>query len=155
MVTNRIIFVLALVGMADAAYLTLAHLNFVDLGCGILHGCDEVNLHESSSGFGIPVLKAIPTAAFGLMMYVALVALSMVRVASSSPEAAGRAARLQWKLACAGVAVTAWLTYLEAYVIHAWCQWCLASAFIILLIFLTATAERFGSAPPSSQGEAA
>jgi uncharacterized membrane protein len=35
-----------------------------------------------------------------------------------------------------GVVFSAWLTYLEAFVIHAWCQWCVISAILITLIFL-------------------
>jgi uncharacterized membrane protein len=39
-------------------------------------------------------------------------------------------------LSAIGVAFSAWLTYLEAAVINAWCQWCVVSAIIITLIFL-------------------
>ena len=35
-----------------------------------------------------------------------------------------------------GVAFSAYLTYLEAFVIHAWCQWCVISAILVTLIFL-------------------
>jgi uncharacterized membrane protein len=40
-------------------------------------------------------------------------------------------------LSGAGVAFTAYLTYLEAFVLHAWCRWCLGSAAIIVAIFVT------------------
>jgi uncharacterized membrane protein len=36
------------------------------------------------------------------------------------------------------VAFTAYLTYLEAMVIHAWCRWCVVSAVIVTLIFVVA-----------------
>jgi uncharacterized membrane protein len=39
-------------------------------------------------------------------------------------------------IAAVGVAFSGWLTYLEALVIHAWCQWCVVSAILITLIFL-------------------
>ena len=35
-----------------------------------------------------------------------------------------------------GVAFTLYLTYLEAFVINAWCRWCLVSAALIAAIFL-------------------
>ena len=35
-----------------------------------------------------------------------------------------------------GVAFSGYLTYLEAFVIHAWCQWCVISAILVTLIFL-------------------
>jgi uncharacterized membrane protein len=34
-----------------------------------------------------------------------------------------------------GVVFTAWLNYLEAFVIHAWCEWCLGSAAMVVLLF--------------------
>ena len=40
-----------------------------------------------------------------------------------------------------GVAVSAYLTYLEAAVIHAWCQWCVISAILMTLIFFASLTE--------------
>ncbi len=40
-----------------------------------------------------------------------------------------------------GVAFSAYLTYLEAAVIHAWCQWCVISAVIITLCFVASLPE--------------
>ena len=37
-----------------------------------------------------------------------------------------------------GALFTAWLNYLEAFVIHAWCEWCLGSAALVVLLFLFA-----------------
>lgn len=140
--SNRIIFILSLAGAVVAGHLTLAHLNYVDIGCGASSGCEDVARHWSARGFGIPGLSAIPTAAFGLGMYVALMSLAFLRAASSSEAIVRKAGTTIWLLALTGVLVTAWLTYMEAFVINAWCRWCLASAAIIVLIFLTATAER-------------
>jgi uncharacterized membrane protein len=46
-------------------------------------------------------------------------------------------------LAGSGVGVTfsAYLTYVEAFVINAWCQWCVISAVLITLIFLASIPE--------------
>src|SRR5262249_2080844 len=130
-----------------ATYLTLAHLDVLSLVCtrGAGHGCEEVATHPTARGFGIPALHAIPTAAFGILMYAAIVGLGFVRVASMRRNVVRDAGRAQWLISFAGVLVAAWLTYLEAYVIHAWCQWCVASAIITLLIFLTSTVEMLGS----------
>jgi len=35
-----------------------------------------------------------------------------------------------------GIVFSAYLTYLEAFVIHAWCQWCVISAIIMAVSFL-------------------
>jgi uncharacterized membrane protein len=39
------------------------------------------------------------------------------------------------------VAFSAYLTYLEAFVIHAWCQYCVISAILITLIFFASLPE--------------
>ena len=155
---NRIIFILALAGIGVSAYLTLAHLNAVDLGCSKIRGCDEVARHWSAKGLGIPGLQAIPTAAFGALGYAALFVLGFLRAAAESEEKDRRLAGMQWALSAIALAITAWLTYMEAFVIRAWCQWCLVSAFITVLIFIWATIERLmGTAPRApnieTQGE--
>lgn len=143
---NRIVFVLALAGAGVAGYLTLAHLHYMELVCGPLRGCDVVASDPRAHGLGIPALSGIPTAAFGLAMYLAVATLSFLRVVVSE-RAARTAARLQWLLALGGVAVAAWLTWVEGAVIHAWCQWCVASAIITLLIFITLSAAAARRAP--------
>jgi uncharacterized membrane protein len=40
-----------------------------------------------------------------------------------------------------GLAFSAYLTYLEAFVIHAWCRWCIVSATLAVLIFLASLPE--------------
>ena len=40
-----------------------------------------------------------------------------------------------------GVAFSVYLTYLEAFVIHAWCQWCVTSAIIMVVAFLVVLPE--------------
>jgi uncharacterized membrane protein len=151
---NRIIFVLALLGLYVSGHLTLAHLGVVGIPCSrdAAAGCEAVARHPTAMGFGIPLLSAIPTAAFGLLGYVAFAVLCIVRL--SAPEATARkAADAQLALAGFSLLITAWLTYLEANVIHAWCQWCLASATLIVLIFITTLAERIAVRPVT--GEAA
>jgi uncharacterized membrane protein len=43
--------------------------------------------------------------------------------------------------AVGGLAFSAYLTYLEAFVIHAWCQWCVVSAALAVLVFILALPE--------------
>jgi uncharacterized membrane protein len=40
-----------------------------------------------------------------------------------------------------GLVFTAWLNYLEGFIIHAWCEWCLGSATIVLLLFVFAVLD--------------
>ena len=140
---NRIITFLSVAGAGVSAYLTAAHLQAVRLGCTRVAGCEEVAKLWSAKGLGIPGLEMIPTAALGLMMYLTFLALAFMRAATESAERNRRLANLQWLLSVFSLGVTGWLTYMEAFVIKAWCQWCLVSAFIILTMFLIATYEQF------------
>ncbi len=130
-------FLLALLGAAIALYLTLAHWNYLSLTCGEIRGCEEVAAHPSSRGFGIPGLEYVPTALFGVLNYLTLAALSFVRAAAAGKHAASLAARIQLILVLLAVLVFAYLTYLEAFVIRAWCQWCIASSLVTVLMLPT------------------
>lgn len=133
---------LALAGIGVAGYLTMTHLNYLQMSCGKSSGCEEVAQHYSAHGFGIPALRSIPTAAFGLAMYLGMAALCFVRAMAGSERAARAAGLVQWGMALGGVLVAGWLTYMEAFVIHAWCRWCVASAIIILLALVVSTIEQ-------------
>ncbi len=141
-VANRALFVLSIGGAVVAGYLTVGHLNYLDITCGSGdHGCDKVALHSSAHGFGIPALHAIPTATFGAAMYVVLAALAFTRVAAG-PALARKAQQLQLALLSAGMVVEVYLIYTMKYVIQAWCQWCLASGAILTLMFIISLVER-------------
>ncbi len=148
--SNRVVFVLALAGIGVAGYLTLAHLNMLDLGCTALRGCEEVAQHPTARGFGLPWLRAIPTAAFGVAAFGLLAALSVMRTVVDGPVAA-RARSVQLVTAAVAVAVSAWLTYLEALVIRAWCQWCIASAIITVLVLAALLLDGLNRTPHSPE----
>jgi len=40
-----------------------------------------------------------------------------------------------------GLLFTAWLNDLEAFVIHAWCEWCLGSAAMVAVLFVLAALD--------------
>mgnify|MGYP001612479666 FL=1 len=44
-----------------------------------------------------------------------------------------------------GVVFSAWLTYLELFVIHAICRWCVVSAVIAVAVFVLAYLDRRGT----------
>lgn len=140
--TNRFVFIVSLLGICVAGYLTLLHYRIMELPCGPLQGCDTVNSDPSASGFGIGFLSAIPTAAFGLAMYVAMCALAFLRAATPTCEVARRLGLVQWLMAAAGLAASAYLTYLEGAVIHAWCTYCVTSAILVVILFAILSYER-------------
>ncbi len=121
---------LALAGFFVALYLWLWKLGVVgSLACGT-GGCEYVQTSSYAVVLGLPV------AFYGVVGYLALLAVSLLGL---QPRWADRREPTLALLAISGlgVAFTAYLTYLEAAVIHAWCQWCLVSAGIISAIFVS------------------
>ena len=118
---------LAVVGIAVATYIALA-----DAGGGAPvcvaggHGCATVaNSHYSH-------MAGVNVAVFGIAGYVLLLA------AAATPGDLGRFGG--FLLSLVGFGFSAYLTYLELFVINAICQWCVASAVLMtLLLGLTAT----------------
>jgi uncharacterized membrane protein len=124
------IIILSILGAMDALYLFIYKLtgnNQMCLGNG---GCHDVNFSPYSVIYGIPV------AVFGLAAY--LVIIGIVLLESRLRLAEENGPLLVFGISLAGVAFTAYLTYLEFYVIHAVCPFCVASAIIITLIFILA-----------------
>jgi len=120
---------LALIGLLLSIYLTLHRLGVVGpIACGGSGSCDLVQLGPYGALFSIPV------AAYGAAGYLALLVVALVGL---QEPWAGRREPTGWLAVISGlgVAFTIYLTYLELFVIHAMCAWCLASAGIIAGIF--------------------
>ena len=110
-----------LAGVGVASYLTYVHYAGLQPFCaGGGHGCERV---QSSS---YARLGGIPVALLGLGGYLAIAAALL---------APGERARLAAAaLAVTGFGFSAYLTYLELFVIDAICQWCVASAVLLTLL---------------------
>ena len=128
---RQLIAVLALVGIAIATYLWLHAIGVIGvLKCGT-GGCEIVQASSYARLFGVPV------AFYGVVGYTTLFGLAL---AGAQPALAARAWPTRWLalFAGAGFLFTLYLTYLELFVIHALCRWCLGSAVTITAIFVTA-----------------
>lgn len=132
---------LSLLGVLLSAYLYLYKIGVIGtLVCG--NGqCETVQWSRWSRFLGVDV------ALLGLGGYLALL---LVSLAGLQPGQAER----RWPdtvvriLAGGGVLFSAWLTYVELFVIHAICRWCVGSAVLITAIFISAIWGR--SAPRAS-----
>jgi uncharacterized membrane protein len=134
MIRRMAVAVLALAGVFVSAYLWLYKLGKIGtLACGA-GGCETVQLSPQSRFLGVEV------AAIGVGGYVLLLALALLAL---QPRHAGRSWPLAALVAASGGAVlfTAYLKYLEFFVIHAVCRWCVASAVIITVLFILALVE--------------
>ena len=82
----------------------------------------------------------IPVAVWGLGFYVFLFAVALLGTAERFVNASWVSHALL-VLTGWGVAFSAWLTYLELYVIHAICMFCEMSAILIAIAFLVSVLE--------------
>ena len=123
--------VLSLFGLFVSAYLYLYKIGRIgSLACGA-GGCETVQQSPWSRFAGIEV-SLIGMAGYAGLLLVSLVALQPGPSTRRWPTSA------LLLLSGLGVAFTAYLTYLELFVIHAVCRWCVGSAAIIVAIFLLA-----------------
>ena len=122
---------LSLIGFLLSLYLWLWKIGVVGtLACGT-GTCEYVQTSQYAMIAGLPV------ALIGAAGYLGLLIVSLVGL---QPRWAERREPGVWLavLSGGGVAFTAYLSYVEAFVLHAWCRWCLGSAAIILAVFAAA-----------------
>ncbi len=113
----------ALVGLADASFLTVAHLTGDDQVCGSAIGCSTV------LGSPYATIRGIPTATFGAVAYFTVFSLAIL--------AAFGYARMRGLLVIlVGLmfAASVYFLYLQAFVLHAFCPFCLFSAALTFLL---------------------
>jgi protein-disulfide isomerase/rhodanese-related sulfurtransferase/uncharacterized membrane protein len=140
---KHFLLALSLLGLFDALYLLWVYTSpsrpMVCLGSG----CDAVRASSYAHLFGLPL------PAYGTASYVVLALLILAEDLFSAPL--GR--MLQY--AVTGLSgfcflFSVYLTSLEAFVIHAWCAWCVASALVVTGIFVLSLFEL--PRPPAPAG---
>ena len=127
--------VLSLAGLFVALYLTLHRLGIIgSLACGPDGGCSTVQTSQYATFAGVPVPF------IGLIGYVAMFGVSYAAATGRLRDERVAAIAL---IALSAVAFlfSMYLTALEAFVIHAWCRWCVVSAVIATLIFVFSLPE--------------
>jgi uncharacterized membrane protein len=128
-VSRMAIALLSLIGLIISGYLSLYKLGYLGFIQCTTGGCETVQSSRYAFFMGMPV------AVWGMGAYVVLLTLSLVGLQPAWMRERWVAIAL-FATSSIGLVFTAYLTYLEAYVIHAWCQWCLVSAALVTLIFL-------------------
>ena len=122
-VLNTIAALISLAGLADATYLTVIALTGESAACGPSTGCFEV------LGSSYARIAGIPVAALGVAGYFAAFTFAIF---------AGFGYRRAWKWFTITVwtmfAATLWLLYVQAFVLHAFCRFCLFSAALTFLL---------------------
>jgi uncharacterized membrane protein len=117
--------VLAAAGLLISAYLTWVHFAQVAPVCvGGSGGCETVQSSRYATVLGVPV------AVLGIIGYAGLLFSAVLR--------GELGVYLGFMIALVGTLFSAYLTYLEVFVIHAICQWCVASAAIMVAALICA-----------------
>lgn len=124
--------VVALIGLADATYLSVQHFKGVGVQCLEGFGCEQVLTSKFAEIGGIPL------ALFGAAAYFAVFSLATLAAFGNNRA---------WQIFGAAVALmavfTVWLLYLQAYVIQAFCQYCLISAAVTFTLLIIFIAQRY------------
>lgn len=117
--------ILGFLGFSDATYLTVEHYKNVIPSCSFAHGCETVLTSQYSALFGIPI------ALIGAAFYLALMALLLIWIQTKQKVWM----TLLTTTAGAGLFVAVILVGIQAFVLHAFCQYCLGSELIDFLLF--------------------
>lgn len=123
--------IVSLIGLADAIYLTVEHVTGQSVRCTIVAGCSEV----LSSQYA--VVAGVPLAAIGATAY--FIVFSLATLAAFGYRIAGT---LLTAMVLLMFLVSLWLIYLQAFVIHAFCQFCLLSAAVTTALMVIALFAR-------------
>ena len=122
---------IAAAGVGVAGYLTWAHYGDGSVVCPVGGGCETVQESEYAEVAGVPV------ALLGLGAYAVLLAL----IVWDGPLARLAAAAL----ALVGLVFSGYLLVVQAFVIEAFCIWCLANDVVIAPALAVVTALRLRS----------
>ncbi|HTU86600.1 MAG TPA: vitamin K epoxide reductase family protein [Solirubrobacteraceae bacterium] len=127
------ICVLCLIGIGVAGYLVYVHYAKIKIICGANGGCETVQSSVYSKLAGVPV------AVLGLAGYIGILFSLMIR------NELGRVAG--FGIALVGFLFSMYLTYREAFTIHAYCYWCLSSATLMTLLVILTTVRLLRAEP--------
>ena len=121
-----VVAVLSLAGLALATYLSVEHVTG-EAACVVGEGCGDVTTSEYA------VLLGVPVAFIGVAGYAALFLGTLAYLGLDSPPST--LAFVLLGMAVIGESLTAYFVYTQAFRIHAYCVYCLASATIMTSVF--------------------
>jgi uncharacterized membrane protein len=126
---RMLVALIALAGVFVALYLTLYKLGYIGtLACAV-GSCETVQTSKWATFLGLPV------GAWGVGYYLVALTLGLIGLTPRYADTRRLSEILVW-LTGFGLAFSLWLTYLELFVIHAICQWCVISAILATILFI-------------------
>jgi uncharacterized membrane protein/thiol-disulfide isomerase/thioredoxin len=134
--------VLVLCGVAVASYLSFVEVTGSTAVCGPVGDCNTVQQSPYATLFGFLPVGVLGLAGYGFMG-------GAWALGRRGPTGQRRTAtRTLWAAALVGTAFSAYLTFLEPFVIGASCAWCLTSAALTAVILMAATVNLAAQAAP-------
>jgi len=121
------VFIIALIGFADASYLTAEHVRGTIPPCTILNGCQTVLTSSYAVLFGMP----LPV--LGMLYY----GTALVLLIAYFDMRDGRMLRIFSWLTAIGFLGSVYFVYLQVFVLAAYCLYCLVSAATSTLLFVS------------------
>lgn len=123
-----VILVVALLGFTDAAYITIEHFRGVIPPCTLVSGCETVLTSPYANIFGMPV------SLLGMIYYL-VIAVGVFAYLDSR-----KTSILKWTLSLTviGLIMSVWFIIVMAFIVQAWCLYCLGSAVSSVLLFILA-----------------
>ncbi len=147
---KTLIAIVAVLGLIDSLYLSYARATHSSLACSVLDGCNVVAASPQAVLFGI-----FPLAYIGVLFY--LGSLILLFLHKRETLYGYSVAKLFMYYTIAGVASSAYFIYLQAFVIRAFCIYCIASAIssvilaLLALLLLRATLINIKTAPEAHE----
>lgn len=120
-----IIKVCAVIGLADTIYLIYHKIRGTDVACPFFPAewCYKVQHAPQSKTFGIP------NPLLGFLMYLILLVVVLWQ-----PDWASTALKI---IIWIGAAFSLYFTYVQAFILRAFCTWCVISVLNFMVLFLT------------------
>lgn len=121
---------ISLAGVFVALYLMLYKLGYIGTLVCAVGSCEVVQTSKWATLLGAPV------AGWGVFYYVATLVVALAGLSSALADSR-RLSLAMVAVTGVGVLFSVWLTYLELFVIHAICQWCVVSALLATALFVS------------------
>ncbi len=132
--------VLSFVGAGIAGTLWWTEKTRQDVPCSADGGCAIVAASKWSH-VDLIFWHDVPVALLGLLGYIFLLSIAMLRLGWENEAVQRRLHGLTWLTTATGTAYSWYLQWIAHFEIGAYCPWCRASAITMTVLFLTVTAE--------------
>jgi uncharacterized membrane protein len=124
----------ALVGLFVASYLSLYKLGYIGTLVCRVGSCETVQTSRWATLLGVPV------AVWGVLFYLAVLGVALAGLSASLADSR-RVSELLVAMTGVGVLFSLWLTWLELFVIHAICLYCVTSAVLVAILLVISTLD--------------